>query len=177
MGSDAYKRIDQQQTYWANFRRKSTLLPNHDYSAPGIHHVTLCAQGIEGRGPLFVHPALYKLMQTTWLDLPKRFSSIQLEEHQIMPDHLHFLIWLNKWPERVNGRPPYLWEVIREYKSKIAVEWIRYIKEHYPLWSAKIWQKKYDERVLRIGEVDIYRRYLRENPEKLYELMGWHRTF
>ena len=88
---DSYNRY----AYISNFRRKSLRLPNYDYSSPGIYHVTTCAQGIDGRGPLFAQPALRKILQTNWLDLVDRFPSIQLEEFVIMPDHLHFLLWLN----------------------------------------------------------------------------------
>ena len=92
MNDQSYKRVANKFAYLENFRRKSTLLPNHDYSSPAVHHVTLCAQGVEGRGPLFAHPVLYKLLQTNWLDLPHAFTSIRLDEFVIMPDHIHFLI-------------------------------------------------------------------------------------
>ena len=41
-----------------------------------------------------------------------------------MPDHIHFIIWINKWPERLQGeKAPELWRVMQSYKSKVAVEW------------------------------------------------------
>lgn len=170
---DSYNR----NAYLSNFRRTSLRLPNHDYSSPGIYHVTVCAKGIEGRGPLFGHTALRKILQTNWLDLVDRFPSIQLEEFVIMPDHLHFLIWLNKWPDLAKGKAPYLWQILKAYKSKVATEWIAYVEKNHPLWSAKIWQDGYHEHILRIGEINPYRRYIRENPMRLYELMGWERPF
>jgi putative transposase len=122
------------------------------------------------------------------MDLPARFPSIQLDEFVVMPDHIHFLIWVNKWRERLQGnRPPYLWEIMRAYKSKVAVEWIDYVKANHPDWSARIWQKKYYERMVRIGTLDHVRFYIRENPnqpqayttyvrwETLYERMGWEK--
>lgn len=160
---DSYNR----HAYLSQFRGKSLRLPGHDYSAPGVYHVVTCAKGIEGREPLFKHPVLRQLLQTNWLDLPQRFPSIQLDEFVIMPDHIHFLIWVNKWPERLEGkRAPYLWEIMQSYKSKVAVEWIRYVKEYHPTWSAMIWQKRYYDRILRVGELERTRLYIRENPDK-----------
>lgn len=166
---DSYNR----HAFISNFRETSLRLPNHDYSGPGAYHVVICAQGIEGRGPLFAHPVLRRLLQTNWLDLPERFPSVYLDEFMIMPDHIHFIIWVNKWPDRAQGKPPKLWEIIQAYKSKVATEWINYVEKHQPLWSAKVWQKGYWEHILRIGELERVRRYIRENPDKLYEHMGW----
>lgn len=170
---DSYNR----HAYLETLGRKSLRLPNHDYSSPGIYHVTTCAKGIEGRGPLFAQTPLRKILQTNWLDLAERFPSIQLEEFVIMPDHLHFLLWLNKWPDLAKGSPPCLWEIIKAYKSKVATEWIDYVEKHQPTRSAKIWQDGYHERILRVGEIDRYRRYIRENPQRLYELMCWEKSF
>lgn len=171
---DAYNR----HAYIESFRHKSLRLTNHDYKGPGVYHVITCAQGIEGRGPLFEHPVLRKLMQTHWLDLPSRYPSLQLDEFVIMPDHLHFLIWPNKWPDRVE-RPPHLGEIMRAYKSSISVDWIAYLNKNQPNWSAKIWQDRYFERIVRINQLENTRRYIRENPDlpdKIYKHMGWKKN-
>lgn len=186
MPRDRYNR----DAYLSRFHGKSLRLPNHDYSAPGVYHVINCAQSIAGREPLFVHPVLSQLLKTYWVDLPTRFPSVQLDEFIVMPDHIHFLIWVNRWPERVRGNhPPYLWEIMQAYKSQVAVEWIAYVKANHPDWSAKVWQKEYYERIVRIGDLDTVRSYIRENPnqpqdhptyvrwEKLYERMGWDKPF
>ncbi len=180
---DPYNR----HAYLSQFRRQSLRLPGHDYSAPCIYHVVNCAKGMEGRGPLFKHPVLRQLLQTNWLDLPQRFPSIRLDEFVIMPDHIHFLIWVNKWPERLQGdRLPFLGEIIQAYKSKVAVEWIAYVKKNHPNWSARMWQKDYYDRIMRVGELERARLYIRENPDKegeslgwqhLYEYMGWEKPW
>ena len=82
---------------------------------------------------------------------------------------------------------PHLWKIVQAYKSKVAVEWIEYVKANCPERSAKIWQKKYYERMVRVDTLDQVRRSIRANPgqvgaqvsyvrwEKLYERMGWER--
>jgi len=114
-------------------------------------------------------------MQTHWLDLPDRYATLQLDEFVIMPDHLHFLIWPNKWPDRAENAP-HLGEIMRTCKSSVSVDWLAYVKENHPDWSAKIWQGDYFERVVRIDQLERTRRYLRDNPDipdKLYKHMGW----
>jgi putative transposase len=177
---DSYNR----DAYLSNFRRTSLRLPNRDYST-GVYHIVTCAQGAGGRGPLFAHPALRQLLQVNWLDLPLRFPSIYLEALALMPDHIHFIVWMNKWPERLQGETaPKLSRVMQSYKSKAACEWIDYIKEHHPGQPAKIWQPGYIDRVIPFGEIDRVRLYIRANPDKngqsahagwksLYEHMGW----
>ena len=165
--------------YISNFKSGSLHLPDRDYSGPGVYHVISCAQNFEGRrAPLFEETALRKLIQTNWLDLPQRYPSTQLDEFVIMHDHIHFLIWPNKWPDRVPpGHPPYLYRIMQSYKSRVAVEWLNHIKRNEPDRSAKIWQAGYYERAVRIGELDRARKYIRENPDQFFELMDWKKPF
>ena len=179
---DRYNR----NAYISNFRSQSLRLANHDYSSPSIYHIVTCAQGIGGRGPLFVHSTLRQLLQTNWLDLPARYPSIYVEGLEVMPDHVHFIIWMNKWPDRLQGKEaPYLGRVMQSFKSKVAVEWIDYVKKNHPNWSAKIWQEGYFDRIMSAtGDLERARLYIRENPSKegtstgweaFYEHMGWEK--
>lgn len=180
---DSYSR----DTRSSSFRSKSLRLPDHDYSQPHVYHIIICAQSIGGRGPLFEHPVLRRLIQANWLDLQSRFPSIYLEALEIMPDHIHFIVWINKWPHRLQGKPaPYLWQVMQAFKSKVAVEWLDYVKNNHPNQPAKIWQKRYVDRMIRVGDLERVRLYIRENPDKkepacgwqsLYEYMGWEKPF
>jgi len=130
-----------------------------------------------------MHPTLRALLQTNLANLPLRYPSIYLEAPVVMPDHVHFLIWMNKWPDRLQGeKAPELWEVMRSYKSKVAVEWIDYVKKNHPTWLAKIWQQGYYDRMMKVADLDNARRYISGNPnqtdkssgwEAFYEYMGW----
>lgn len=178
---DSYNRNDQPKHFYG----KSLRLPDHDYSQPHVYHIVICAQGVGGRGPLFEHPVLRQLLQTNWLDLMERFPSIYLEALEIMPDHIHFIIWVNKWPHRLQGMPaPYLWQIIQAYKSTVAVDWLNYIKKNYPNQPARIWQTRYVDRMIRVGDLERVRLYIRANPDTkeaphgcqgLYEYMGWEK--
>ena len=176
---DGYNR----DAYLNNFSGKAMRLPGHDYSAQNIYHVVTCAKGIYGRGPLFAHPVLRALLQTNLLDLPLRYPAIYLEMPEVMPDHIHFIIWMNKWPERLQGKEaPTLARVMQSYKSKVAVEWLDYVNKNHPNWSAKIWQSGYFDKMMRIKDLERARLYIRENPDGMgqttnwqafYDYMGW----
>lgn len=161
--------------YISNFSGKSMRLAGHDYGAPNIYHIVTCAKGIHGRGPLFVHPALRALLQTNLVDLPLRYPSIYVEMPEVMPDHIHFIIWINKWPERLqDGKAPTLPRVMQSYKSKVAVEWLDYVNKNHPNWSAKIWQTGYFDKMMRAGEIERARLYIRKNPDEVGGSTDWH---
>ena len=142
------------------FRGRSIRLPNRDYRSPGAYFVTICAYG---RQTIFETPALRELLQEHWLALPERFPTVRLDEFVIMPDHLHFILWL----EGQQSTNPRLSEVIGAYKSLVAVAWIKHVENNELNCSARVWQKGYYERVVRQDELDQTRYYIRTNPLKL----------
>jgi REP element-mobilizing transposase RayT len=165
----ARKAVPQHIAFVKKYKEEPVPRPKHDANVADIFHVTICCQGIEGRGPLFTHPVLSALLKTTWLDLTQSFTSIILDEIMIMPDHVHGLIWLNQQPELAYKRMPLLSDVMRVYKSKVATSWIAWVKTNEPLWCAKIWQEGYDKQPILKQNVAAVRKYLRDNPTKLYK--------
>ncbi len=87
-----------------------------------------------------------------------------------MPDHLHFIVWLN----RDEGNISTLGEIVGAYKSLVKVTWGKYIKAtgHHP-YQGSFWQSRYQERVLRNEfEVAQKRDYIRNNPLKRALIRG-----
>jgi putative transposase len=73
--------------------RRSIRLKGYDYHTPGAYFVTICTHG---RQPLFDNPVLWALVEATWYALPGRFPAIVLDEFVVMPNHVHFIVWLGK---------------------------------------------------------------------------------
>ena len=146
------------------YTRKSLRLPDRDYASAGAYFVT-----IRGMKPdsLFEIPQLRSILRDTWLALPERFSCVKLDEFVIMPDHIHFILWLsNEQTKRVT-----LGNVVGAYKSITTVQWIKYLKSvgedmKYP---CRIWQERYYDRVVRMDELERIRLYVRNNPKKLQQ--------
>ncbi len=172
------------EAYIGQFRHTSLRLTERDYTK-GVYHVVTCSKGIAGRGPLFLQPVLCQLVQTNWLELPLRFPNCYVEALVVMPDHIHFVIWMNKWPDHLRGKPaPTLFRVMQSYKSKVACERIQFVEQNMPTASGLVWQDGYFERALRYGKLDTVRKYISANPlqdgtastanwESLYDNMGW----
>jgi REP element-mobilizing transposase RayT len=140
--------------------RKGLRLPKHDYRF-GTFFITTNVQIYE---PMFEIPALKAILEREWRDLRRRYPGASLGEFVVMPDHIHFLITLRGLTEP----RPYLWDVMRAYKSQVTDAWIAYLKQHNLQCPAVFWQERYYERVMRDArESETVARYIRENPEKL----------
>ena len=109
------------------YRRNSLRMPNHDYSSPGWHFVTL---NIQDRKPLFVEIK----QKDMWLNdfgrvaaktsrhLEELYDHIGLDAWVIMPDHMHGIICIFE-----NDGPPSLPHLrsIKRTKSPALPEPIR----------------------------------------------------
>ena len=142
------------------FTRKSLRLSNRDYTAAGAYFVTIRALPAD---PLFEIPKLRYIVLETWHALPKRFLNVTLDEFVIMPDHIHFILWLDGTKGAALG------DIVGAYKSITTVLWLQHLKSlgkdtQYP---CRIWQDRYHERVIRTDELEQTRQYIRNNPTKL----------
>ena len=74
--------------------RRSVRLKEYDYGLPGDYFVTIC---VAERRPVLGMlsddgmrlSAIGELVEAAWLALPERFGHIELDEHILMPNHLH----------------------------------------------------------------------------------------
>ncbi len=144
------------------FTRKTLRLSNHDYTSAGAYFVTVRALPLDS---LFEIPKLRYILLETWHALPQRFHNVKLDEFVIMPDHVHFILWL----DGTQGKNMALSNVVGAYKSITTVRWIQCLKSsgkdtEYP---CRIWQSDYYERVVRVNELEQTRQYIRNNPTKL----------
>jgi REP element-mobilizing transposase RayT len=74
--------------------RRSVRLREYDYSAAGAYFVTICVQGREclfgeiADGTVRLNVA-GQMIEQCWLQLPERFSQVEVDEYVIMPNHFH----------------------------------------------------------------------------------------
>jgi len=141
------------------FTRQSLRLSKRDYSSPSAYFVTIRAEQHES---VFEIPELRKILIETWHALPNRFPNVTLDEFVVMPDHIHFIIWLDPTVDNA----PTLGNVVGAYKSITTVTWYNHLKEIGKTWPGFLWQRNYYERVVRISEIEEKRQYIRNNPKK-----------
>ena len=161
--------------------RRSTRLPNYDYSQRGAYFVTFC---VAGRRCIFGGISdgeirLNKLGQFVaeqWSRIPKYHSNAVLDAFVIMPNHVHGIIHLIDAPTVPVGagfqpaqtphqsKPNHgLSEIIRAFKTYTA----RRINGHGKSSGEPAWQRNYYEHVVRNEkDLDAIRKYIVENPLK-----------
>ena len=66
-------------------------LPAYDYSSDGAYFVTI---SLQERKPLLEEAELHTILVGNWNALPVRFPGVGLDDFVIMPDHIHFILWL-----------------------------------------------------------------------------------
>jgi len=113
--------MDHQHYNPDRFTRKSLRLSTRKYTEAGAYFVTIRALPPD---PLFAIPKLRYILLDTWQTLPKRFPNVTLDEFVIMPDHIHFILWLDGTP----GKELTLGKIIAAYKSLTTVLWLQHLK-------------------------------------------------
>jgi putative transposase len=158
--------------------RQSNRLQGYDYSSPGYYFVTIVSHNrlpifggiISGEAQLNRNG---KIVKDCWLEIPKHFQSVTLDEYVIMPNHLHGIVKINE-NQNVGARhkvssirrqaSPYsindkntkpkrtpiqsLGAIFGSFKSAVT-------KQIHPLGLCEhtsVWQRNYYEHVIRDNE-------------------------
>ena len=180
-------------------KRRSIRLQGYDYASDGAYFVTICVQNKEclfghvENGEMVLNDA-GEIVQKWWNKLETKFPNITLDEHVIMPNHLHgILVITNKKPvgaipcnrphDRVtknhfnqgeNTVSPLqilnsyhgLGRYISWFKRMSANEYIQNVKSGKFLpFEKRIWQRNYYEHIIR-NENDYFAivKYILDNP-------------
>ena len=158
--------------------RHSTRLRDFDYSGVGAYFVTVCVGGHEC---LFGQIAdcemrlsgLGEIVQECWSAIPDHFSTVELAEFVVMPNHLHGVIVIHDVgathasPSRRAGPAPLsLGAIIGSFKSAVA----KRINAMRGTTGAPVWQRNYYEHIIR-NEADYNRiaEYIEHNPMRWVE--------
>lgn len=77
--------------------RRSIRLKNYDYSTPGTYFITVCSNtrkcifGDVRDDSIKLNP-VGVMVQECWLEIPRHFPFIHLDEFIVMPNHIHGII-------------------------------------------------------------------------------------
>jgi REP element-mobilizing transposase RayT len=85
--------------------RRSIRLRGWDYTNAGAYFVTICVKNsdcvlgeiVDGEMRL---NAFGTIVAEYWQNLPQHFPTIELDAFVVMPNHVHFIVWLNP-PDRI----------------------------------------------------------------------------
>lgn len=168
--------------------RRSIRLKGYDYHNAGAYFVTICTKN---RVCVLDDPIVQAIIYDVWLALPLWFPTIELDEFVIMPNHVHFVIWLDvqdvgtslagvlNGQDKDGGKPrpyiipspqktnlnPTLGDVVGAFKSLVFKVYLNWIKANDPSRRAKFWQDNYYEHIIRNDrELNAIRQYIIDNP-------------
>ena len=159
--------------------RQTIRLPGYDYSENGYYFVTVCSHGMEQifgeiiNGKMVLND-VGEMIKMVWFSLPKHHV-VKLDEFQIMPNHIHFVLILlgsgAKNNESGGSRPaPTIGTIIGLFKSTCS-------KQIHDLVGARraspvsikqkqIFQRNYYEHIIRNErEYKQIVYYIRNNPQ------------
>jgi putative transposase len=143
-------------------RRKHVRFRDRDYSQPAVYYVTICADdhheifgAIDGTAVRL--SAIGVIVDEEWKRLPESFPTIRIDEHVVMPNHLHAIIVTGPSTDK----PVTLGTIIRRFKSGTTTR----IKRELSDPEAAPWQRGYHEHVVGSSDdLERVRRYIRANP-------------
>ena len=164
--------------------RRSIRLLGYDYSRSGAYFVTICTQGREYLFGQIVNGEMRlndagEMIERWWVELANKFRFIEIDQHVVMPNHFHGIIWLV-------GADPCVYPVdrtvgatgahagaplpamVRWFKTMSTNEYLRRVKDgSWPPFARRVWQRNYYEHVIRSeSELSLIRQYIHGNPEK-----------
>jgi REP-associated tyrosine transposase len=154
--------------------RKALRLKDYDYSQPGNYSVTICTQNMNCLFGKIVDKkmklnSLGIIANDYWKNLPTRYPFVELDKHQVMPNHIHGIMSVRTIHKlSLRSLPPQtrrnmlLSKIIGFYKMKTAKQ--INILRNTP--SKPVWQRSFYDHVIR-NEKDLERtrEYIINNPE------------
>ena len=168
--------------------RRSIRLKGYDYHNAGAYFVTICTKN---RECVLDDLIVKSILLDVWNALPQWFPTIELDEFVVMPNHIHFVVWIvdgnvgiplagildlekrdgveplpYRLPvaQKINNRPA-LGDVVGAFKSLVFTVYYDYIQSNHLSRRAKFWQINYYEHIVRNDrELNAIRRYINDNP-------------
>jgi REP element-mobilizing transposase RayT len=150
--------------------RKQIRLKKYDYSSSGFYFVTICTQnrdclfgnivGVGRDRPLkMILNQCGEIVKNVYKSLPNHHP-VQLDTYQIMPNHLHFILYVVLGASR---RAPMetLGFIVGMFKTKCTSQ----INKFQNTPGQKIFQRNYYEHITRNKrELNRIRQYIKDNP-------------
>ena len=158
--------------------RKQIRLKKYDYSLSGYYFLTICTKNRqEYFGNIIDNKIVLnkygEIVEKCWLDIPKHFNNVELDEFVIMPNHVHGIVVI------VGARSsrPILGQIIGYFKYQ-STEYINDLiiwsfvnkgsEDPTPTGKHKfiqIFQRSFYEHIIR-NKYSLYRirQYIQDNP-------------
>lgn len=175
------------KTYQNN--RGTIRLKGYDYSQLGLYFVTICTQNRECLfGDVFNEKMILNnignMIEKWWNKIPNKYSRVELDVCQIMPNHIHGVIQIvgadpcvrpNDGSTRgSNGNgstrgstPTTVGTMIQWFKTMSTNEYIKNVHDKkWKPFDKRLWQRNYYEHIIRSeNDLNKIREYIKTNPQ------------
>ena len=154
--------------------RRSVRVKSHDYASPGEYFITICTYERESIFGVVQEDKMLlnewgTIAENCWGDLLNHFSHIHLGPYIIMPNHIHGIIGIDKYPERhckvdrrfsdaISGS---ISTIVGSFKSATT----RKINQVRQNSGATIWQRNFHEHIIFDDDAKVrIQDYIINNP-------------
>ena len=159
--------------YQQKYRIAAARLAGYDYGSNGMYFITICTRNKELffgdiRGSEIYPSVMGQVAVDCWVAIPTYFPFVVLDAFQLMPNHVHGVLWickpdaaLTEWqPNQFGPQSQNMASIIRGFKAGV--------KKHATLNHLDFaWQPRYYDRVVRNeSELKRIRTYIENNPAK-----------
>jgi putative transposase len=172
-------------------QRRSIRIPDFDYSQSVYYYATICTKDKEYYfGDIVKEKMTYsqvgKYAKQCWEGIPKHYPDTVLDTYQIMPNHIHGIIFIkpvgvqNIEPERHNHMQRVEnFQPLQNKFQKIIPRSLGCIVRGFKIGVTKLckqnglefaWQRNFYEHIVEEdGDLDDIRRYIKDNPKNWEE--------
>jgi len=166
-----------------NKRRKPNRLKNFDYSSSGYYFVTICTKDRQEYFENIINNKMIlnkygEIVKRCWLEIPKHFNNVELDEFIVMPNHIHGIIVIRNTNQYVINPPVgnrhacSLQNVIYRRQNELLPNIVNLFKSsaskfiHQSGLNSFRWQKSFYDHIIR-NEYSLFkiRQYIRDNPK------------
>jgi REP element-mobilizing transposase RayT len=165
-------------------------LDRYDYSQAGAYFITICTYG---RAPLLAAirdgsahlTAAGSIVEEEWLRTPRMRPNVVLDEHVILPNHIHGILFILEGEDAEHSTSetlPYLFgdpsstvkppdtshtigSVVHGFKSATTSRIRRLRATQAPARPLRVWQRQFFDHVIRDdADLNRIREYISTNP-------------
>ena len=153
-------------------KRKNIRLNDYNYSSNGAYFITICTKNKENLlwknvGANCVRPLdqlpLSKIgivIENEIYKLNTVYENIKVDKYQIMPNHIHLIIFIYEDSNGLTQFAPTISRIIKQFKGSITKQ-----------IGFSIWQKSFYDRIIRNEkEYQSVWNYIHNNPLKYLEV-------
>jgi putative transposase len=150
--------------------RRAMRLRGCDYSQNGAYYLTLCTQhrlclyGEIIDDKMELNDA-GRMIERFWLEIPKRFTNVELDLYVVMPNHMHGIVAI---AGKASDTIPAMMQQFKTFTTNAYIRGVK--KENWQSFPGKLWQRSYYDHIVRNeAELNAIRHYIETNAVRWNE--------